>query len=110
MEEPLLKEFVKAAKTTDLSEDGDMMVVEVADVIVMIARVDGEYYAVDDACTHAGVSLADGSLEGDEVECPAHSSIFNVKTGGVTGSPADEPLQIYGIKLEGEDILVGPPG
>ncbi len=104
----MLTEFVKAAKTGDFSEDGDMLAVEVGDVTVMIARLDGEFYAVDDACTHAGVSLVNGSLEGDEVECPAHSSMFNLKTGEVTGTPADEPLEVYGVRVEGDDILVEP--
>ena len=42
---------------------------------------DGELFAIDDTCTHQDASLADGWLEGDEIECPLHASRFSLRTG-----------------------------
>ena len=101
-------EFVKAAKITDLPEDDDMIAVEIESETILVANVGGTFYAIDNECSHAGGPLADGSLDGGEVQCPWHSSFFDVKTGLVTGAPADEPVSSYAVRLEGEDILVGP--
>jgi len=48
---------------------------------VLLANVDGSYFAIANKCTHAGGSLAKGSLEGSIVTCPRHGSQFDLKTG-----------------------------
>jgi len=102
-----LEGFVKVAVTTDLPS-GDLMLVEVEDERIVLANVDGQYYALADACTHADCPLSDGELDGDSLECPCHGSQFDVKTGAVVSPPANEPLTRYAVRIEGDDILVGP--
>src|SRR5437763_6932930 len=83
-----------------------MKAVEVGDEIICVVNVEGKYYAIDDICTHEGGPLADGSLEGYEVECPRHGSKFDVRTGEVTNPPADTPEPAYEVKVEDNSILV----
>ena len=77
-------EFIKAASTTEIPQ-GTMKKVNVNDKIVLIANVNGKFYALNNACPHSGGSLADGKLNGDVVTCPKRGAQFNVKTGETVG-------------------------
>lgn len=102
-----MENFNRLAKTSDLPE-GEIMLVEVGDERILLSNVGGDFYAIGEVCTHAGGPLSDGTVEGDQVECPWHGSRFNLRTGEVTNRPAREPLPRYAVRLEGDDILVGP--
>jgi 3-phenylpropionate/trans-cinnamate dioxygenase ferredoxin component len=67
---------------------------------------DGEFYALNDVCTHEEFNLSDGELWGLEVECPQHSSRFDLRDGHVTGLPAVIPAQTYPVTVEGGDVYV----
>lgn len=99
--------FVKVAEVGELSP-GDMKMVEIGDDQILLVNVGGKIHAIDDVCSHAYASLSDGDLNGEEVECPLHGSVFNVTTGEVIGPPADESLRVFNLRIEGQDILVGP--
>jgi 3-phenylpropionate/trans-cinnamate dioxygenase ferredoxin subunit len=79
---------------------------------------DGEFYAIDDTCTHQDASLADGWLEGCEVECPLHASRFDLRTGKVDAPPAKRPVRTHEVRVEGDMVYVSlseaepnlPPG
>ena len=86
-----------------------MLSVEVGNEQVLLANVDGSIHAVDDICSHAYATLSEGELTGEQVECPLHGGSFNVTTGEVLGPPADEPVRVYKVQIEGDDILVAPP-
>jgi len=101
--------FTKVAQVSSLSP-GEMVAVEVEGDSVLIANVSGEVYAVSESCTHNGVSLVEGSLTDGFVECPLHTSLFSLYDGKVEpGYPAAEDLRTYKVRVEGNDILVGPP-
>ncbi len=70
---------------------------------------DGNFYAINDICTHENFLLSGGELFGLDVECPQHGSRFNLKTGKVTGLPAVVPAKTYPVILEGEDIYIEVP-
>ena len=70
---------------------------------------DGNFYALNDVCTHEEFSLSDGELWGLDVECPQHGSRFNLQTGKVTGLPAVIPAKTYPVKVEGADVYVEVP-
>ena len=70
---------------------------------------DGNFYALNDVCTHEEFSLCDGELLGMDVECPQHGSRFNLQTGKVTGLPAVIPAQPYAVRVEGSDVYVEVP-
>jgi 3-phenylpropionate/trans-cinnamate dioxygenase ferredoxin subunit len=73
---------------------------------VNVASVDGHLYAFDDRCTHAGCSLAAGTLEGTAVTCGCHGSQFDVTSGAVLRGPATQPLRLHPVQVEGEDLLI----
>lgn len=104
-----MEDFVKVATTADLPS-GELKLVEVEDERIVLANVGGQYYALTDVCTHAECPLSDGELDGKVLECSCHGSQFDVTTGEVVGPPADEPLTRYTVRIEGDDILVGPGG
>jgi len=67
---------------------------------------DGNFYALNDVCTHEEFSLSDGELWGMDVECPQHGSRFNLQTGKVTGLPAVIAATTYPVKVEGSEVYV----
>ncbi|MBZ3905904.1 bifunctional 3-phenylpropionate/cinnamic acid dioxygenase ferredoxin subunit [Streptomyces brasiliscabiei] len=67
---------------------------------------DGEVFAIDDTCTHQDASLADGWLEGCEVECPLHASKFDLRTGAVDSPPAKLPVRTHEVVVEDGMIYV----
>lgn len=100
--------FLKVAEVGELSP-GEMKMVDIGDDQILLANVAGSIYACDDVCTHAFAPLSEGSLDGEQVECPLHGSVFNVTTGEVIGPPADENLRVFQVRIDGQDILVGEP-
>ena len=75
-----MQEFVRVASTGDL-EPGQIMLADVDDKRIMLVNVDGQYYALQEECTHAACPLSEGNLEGQVIECPCHGSEFDVTTG-----------------------------
>ena len=102
--------FVKVATTGDLDEE-DMMAVEVEGTKILLVRLQGQYYAISNVCSHADAWLDQGELRPDtwEVRCPLHQACFDLRTGEATEAPAYQPVPVYPIRIDGEDILVGPP-
>ena len=100
--------YVKVAEVGQLSP-GDMITVEVGEEQILLVNIGGNIHACDDICSHAYASLSEGDLNGEEVECPLHGSAFNVTTGEVLTPPADEKVRVFEVRVDGQDILVGPP-
>lgn len=74
---------------------------------VLVAYVDGEVFAIEDACNHAGASLAEGWLEGKCVACPMHGYVFDLKTGKLLrprGLCSDQ--RTYNATIEGDEVVV----
>ena len=105
----LSEDFVKIADTKDI-QPSHMKEVQVEGENICIVNVEGKYYAIGNICTHEGGPLADGTLEGYEVECPWHGSKFDVRTGEVTNPPASEPEPAYEVKVDGNSILIKKQG
>ena len=105
----LSEDFVKVADTKDI-QPSQMKEVEVNGENICVANVEGKYYAIGSICTHEGGPLADGTLEGYEVECPWHNSKFDIRTGEVRSPPASEPEPTYEIKVDGNSILIKTQG
>ena len=108
-------EFVKVLDAAELPEN-QMVMVEVGGREVLLANVEGVYYAIANKCTHLGGSLSKGVLEGSVVTCPRHGAKFDVKTGQAVGNAriACMTMQVkdeasYVVKIEGTDIMIGAP-
>ena len=81
--------------------------VDGTEVAVAIARSDdGDFYAINDICSHGEVSLAEGEIVGCEVECWAHGARFDLRTGEATELPAIDPVEAYSLRIDGERVLV----
>ncbi|MBI2935654.1 MAG: non-heme iron oxygenase ferredoxin subunit [Chloroflexi bacterium] len=99
--------FVRVG-TVDELKPGEMKLVELGEERILLANVGGRLYAVSEECTHQQGPLSEGTLEGEEVECILHGSRFNVTTGECVQEPAEEGLSRYQVRIEGQDVLVGP--
>ena len=96
-----------AVATTDDVEPGEVFIAEVEGERLAVCNVDGEFYAIKDACTHDGASFDQTDLEGPEIFCPRHGAVFDVTSGAVLGAPATEPVGTYPVRVEGSTIEVG---
>ncbi len=106
-------EYVKAAQTTELTA-GSKKKIMVGSKAILLANIDGAFYAIDNTCPHLGGSLADGKLEDGNIVCPKHGSTFDVKTGKAVhgGKIVFIPFNVkdvtsFPVKVEGTDIFIG---
>src|ERR1700751_736327 len=80
---------------------------EVNGLPICLARLaTGEVFAISDICSHEEIELSDGELDDEDVECPAHGSRFNVRTGEVSGLPAKNPVNTYPVTIEDGEIFI----
>ena len=100
-----MTDFVEAALVEDLSSSNKLCV-EVDGRYVVIVKVDGQYYCLDDVCTHDGGTLGDGDLEGLCLSCPRHGAQFDVRNGNAVTMPATEPTGSHELRIDGNRILV----
>lgn len=73
-----------------------------------LVRIEDEFYAIGDRCSHADFSLSEGEVYEDEceIECWKHGSTFSLKTGEPQSLPATSPVPVYKIELQGDDVMV----
>jgi nitrite reductase/ring-hydroxylating ferredoxin subunit len=96
------------AKTAELAP-GEMMYVEVGKKYepVCLINYDGDFYALNDCCTHEDASLSDGEISGDEIECPMHGGAFEIKTGLPAAMPVVVPVKTYQVRVVDDDVQIG---
>ncbi|MBP2279124.1 non-heme iron oxygenase ferredoxin subunit [Sphingomonas sp. PL20] len=87
-------------------QPGDMHRHEGGPEPVLLCNVDGDFYAVQDTCTHGEWALSDGYIKGDVVECSLHFAKFCVRTGKVTALPACKALRVFPVKVENNAVLI----
>ena len=93
-------------KTSDISP-GKMQKVTADGKEILVVNVDGNYFAMNDTCTHAGASLADGKLEGSILTCDWHGAKFDCKTGKLHAFPAKiKDLNSYKVVVESDNIFL----
>lgn len=98
-------EYVRVARRAEIPP-GSIVRVEAGGHVIAVANVDGEFFAIDDTCSHEEASLSEGGLTGDVVVCARHGARFNVKTGRVLSLPAVRSVATYAVKVEGDEVLV----
>ena len=76
--------------------------------IVVVRDAAGDVFAIGDTCTHGDISLSEGFVEDDTVECWAHGSKFSLKTGKPLNLPAYEPVPVYKVDLINGDVYIDP--
>jgi len=78
---------------------------------IAIVRIGDDWYAIGDECSHADWSLSEGEVweEECEIECPKHGSTFSLTTGEPQTLPATQPVPVYTVRVDGDDVLVTLP-
>ncbi len=97
--------FVKVAERSEIP-NGAGRSFEVEGRRIAIFNLAGTFYAIDEECTHSGGPLSEGTIDGDEIECPWHLGRFNIKTGAVVDPPPMDDLTRYNVRLSGEHVEV----
>lgn len=101
-----MADFATVGKADEI-DDGDVAAFQVGDLQIAVAKVDGDFFAFSDICTHRQCNLSGSDLDGTTIECECHGSVFDVATGEVLEGPATEPVDTYEVRVEGDDLQVG---
>ena len=96
----------RACGLSELEPDTAHRVVLDGIPIAVVLDSAGEVHAIGDTCTHGDISLSEGFVEGDTLECWAHGSAFSLRTGKPLNLPAYEPVPVYGVEIDGDDVLI----
>jgi 3-phenylpropionate/trans-cinnamate dioxygenase ferredoxin subunit len=97
--------FVKVARADEIGP-GEKKIVEVDGIEIVVLNVNGQFYALEDVCTHDGGPLGEGKLDGCQLICPRHGARFDVRTGAALTMPAVEAAPTYEVRIENGDVLV----
>lgn len=103
-----MPESIKVTAVQDL-KPGQGKLVQAGGKEIALFNIGGQFFAIDDTCSHAGGPLSEGFLQDHTVTCPWHGSQFDVRTGQVLGGPARENVTAYPVKIEEEEILIEVP-
>jgi len=101
----MLDGFVPVTKASELSP-GAMTWVVIERERVLIANVDGIFYAIRDSCGHVGAPLSTGTLVGYVIECPLHYACFDVRTGKLLSGPTAADVPSYQVRVEDDTVFV----
>ncbi len=104
-----MEDFVRVAAIADIPP-GERLLIELEGIRIAVFNLDGDYYAIEDVCTHDGGPLVEGEvLDGGQVECPRHGARFDIRTGEALSMPAFEPTPSYEVQIDGGDIYLEKP-
>jgi 3-phenylpropionate/trans-cinnamate dioxygenase ferredoxin subunit len=85
--------------------------VDVDGLRLSVVHIGDDWYVIGDECSHADYSLSEGDVWEDdrEIECPKHGSTFSLETGDPQTLPATQPVPVYEVRVEGDDVVVTLP-
>lgn len=98
----------RVCAVSDLEQDTAIRVEVDGVAMAVVLDGQGEIHAIGDSCTHGDISLAEGFVEGETLECWAHGSAFSLLTGKPQNLPAYEPVPVYVVEIDGDDVLIDP--
>jgi 3-phenylpropionate/trans-cinnamate dioxygenase ferredoxin subunit len=99
---------IRVCSVEDVKPDSAIRVEAGGHRIALVRVGDDAWYALGDRCSHAEASLAGGEVwpAECEIECPKHGSAFSLKTGEPLTLPATQPVPVYKVRVEGDDVMV----
>ncbi|MGC2518132.1 MAG: non-heme iron oxygenase ferredoxin subunit [Burkholderiales bacterium] len=97
--------WIKVADVSKIPEDGTLLV-DLGPEPVCLYNLRGKIYATHDTCTHGQASLADGFIDGEDIECPFHQGKFHIPTGKAVGVPCHIDIRTYSVKIENGAVLL----
>ena len=98
----------RACALSELEQDSAKRVELDGVAIAVVLDGSGDVHAIGDVCTHGDISLSDGFVEGETLECWAHGSAFSLRTGRPLNLPAYEPVPVFVVQIDGDDVLIDP--
>lgn len=93
-----MSDWMDVAAVDDLPP-GSCRVVTMNGISIAVFNLDGNYYAIENTCTHEHAELSDGRLDGEQIVCPLHGSRFSIVSGAVSGPPAHENLRTFPLRV-----------
>lgn len=93
-----MEDWTDVAATADFPP-GTCRTVDAAGTPIAVFNIDGEYYAIEDLCTHEAETLSDGKVDGLVVTCPAHQARFSLVDGAALSPPAYEPVAVFPVRI-----------
>lgn len=100
-----MTDWIDVCAVNALAEN-ENIIVDVDGTHVAIFKLKGQFYAIEDVCSHDGAEIASGELDGDEVICPRHGARFCVKTGEVKCAPAYEDIETFTVQIENNRLQI----
>ncbi|MCP4724644.1 MAG: non-heme iron oxygenase ferredoxin subunit [bacterium] len=97
--------YTEIGQTSDIPS-GTVKIYAYEDISIAICNVNGNFYAIENVCSHDEGPIGDGKLIGKNIECPRHGAQFDVTTGEITRMPAYGPIQTFPVKIEENKILI----
>ena len=96
----------RAVTTVSEVPSGTSSVFPVDDREIAVCNVDGEFYAVDNVCSHDEGPLDEGAIVGCEIECPRHGARFDIRDGRATSPPAFLPIDVFSVRVVGDTVEI----
>jgi 3-phenylpropionate/trans-cinnamate dioxygenase ferredoxin subunit len=93
-----MSKWIDVASVDELTP-GSCRVADMDGTAVAVFNLDGEFYAIEDVCTHDGGVLSNGKVEGKEIVCPRHGARFSIVTGAVLAPPAYEDVRTFPVRI-----------
>ena len=101
-----MAEWVRVADVADLGEDGSLKAVVGSGEPIVLARWEGEIFALEDCCSHQEFPLSEGTLEDGRVECVFHGAKFDVRSGKAVQLPAIAPVRTFPVEIRDGGVFV----
>ena len=87
-------------------EDNPVVKIDINDITVAVFKVDEDYYAIQNMCSHSEADLADGEVYDFKVECPLHGAEFDLKTGEALTLPATKSVTVFTTQVDGDSLVI----
>ena len=100
-----MSDWVTVAEAGEI-KPGGFRVADVDGAQIAVFNLDGEYYAIEDVCTHDAGQLTGGTVDGDQIICPRHGARFCIRTGAALCAPAYEPAATFPVRIENGEVQV----
>ncbi len=96
--------FVKAADFSEIKKKGRKLI-KINNKSIVLFYLEGKVYAIDSVCAHKGGPLEEGELIDEEIICPWHAFMYNIKTGACLNSPGYS-VKPYKIQIKNDDVMI----
>lgn len=97
--------FLKVCTVSDVQEN-QTIALETEGKNILVAKINGEFYAMENKCTHENQPLTGGTIYQGQIQCPHHGARFDLRTGKATQLPAIMELKTLEVKVENENVMV----